>query len=65
MKTKVEVKKDGTDATDVHEVDGEPDVVSHLVNRAVKKEQKLVTLKIPGDKKLSVIAENVTAIWQE
>jgi hypothetical protein len=65
MATKVEVKKAGGTGTDIHVVEGDPPKNSSLVNSAVKSKKRLVIFEIPGDKKLSVIAENVVAIWEE
>jgi hypothetical protein len=63
MATKVKVLDRGS--SEVHDVEGKPDGLSALVNEAIKASDKFVTFSIPGGKKLSVIAESVTAIWEE
>ncbi len=65
MATKVEVKSGIGSGSDTHVVEGKPDGLSGLVNDAIKANDKFVTFRVPGDKKLSVIAERVDAIWEE
>jgi len=61
----VEVKNAASTGVTTHEVNGTPDGISELVNETIIRNEKFVTLQVPGDKGLSVIAENVLAIWQE
>jgi len=65
MTTKMKVKSGIGTGSDVHVVEEEPDVVSRLVNQALKAHDKFVTVSVPGKKRLSVIAERVEAIWEE
>jgi hypothetical protein len=65
MATKIEVRHAHSSGTDIHEVEGEPEGLSSLVNDALTNHEKFVTFNVPTGKKLSVIAERVEAIWQE
>lgn len=65
MTTKVEVQRAHSTSTDVHTVEGKPNELSAQINRALKANERFFTFQIPGDKKLSVIAERIEAIWQE
>lgn len=65
MATKVEVQRKHSTGVDTHIVEGEPKGLSDLVNDAIKANDKFVTFYVSGDKKLSVIAERVEAIWEE
>jgi hypothetical protein len=53
------------DDADIHHVIGTPEKLSAEVNDAIKANDRLVTIKAQGNKKLSVIAERVEAIWEE
>lgn len=65
MATKVSVQRTHSTGVDTHIVESEPDGLSGLVNDAISANEKFVTFSVPGDKKLSVIAERVEAIWEE
>jgi hypothetical protein len=65
MTTKVKVRSSDSSGSDVHDVKGKPDPLAHKVNMAIKREEKFVTFEVPGDKKLSLIAERIEAIWEE
>ena len=65
MATKVTVQRNHSTGVDTHVVEGEPKGLSGLVNDAIKANYKFVTFSVPGDKKLSVVAERVEAIWEE
>lgn len=65
MVTKVEVQRAHSVGTDVHVVEGKPNELSAMVNEALKGGDKFFTFNVPGDKKLSVIAERIEAIWEE
>jgi hypothetical protein len=51
--------------SNIHDVPETPEELAEKINLAVRKGDRLVTFKIDGGKTLSVIAENVEAIWQE
>jgi len=65
MPTKVAIQRVQSVGVDTHTVEGEPQALSAIVNRAIKAKDKFVTFSVPGDKKLSVVAERVDAIWEE
>jgi hypothetical protein len=51
--------------SDIHNMPETPKVLADQVNLAIKNRDRLVTFEIDNRKTLSVIAENVEAIWQE
>lgn len=63
-KTMVKVRGFGADSN-THHVTGKPEELGERVNAAVKANDRFVSFDVPTDKKLSVIAERVEAIWQE
>jgi hypothetical protein len=69
MKTMIKVRNgEGPGSgSDIHIAEkGEtPKDLTVRVNQAIKANDRLVTLDVDGSKKLSVIAENVEAIWEE
>ncbi len=66
-KTKLKVRSgEGPGSgSDVHEVKEMPEELEAKVNAAIRAGDRLVTVEVPKDKKLSVIAERIEAIWEE
>ena len=66
-KTKLKVRSgEGPGSgSDIHEVTGKPKKLARQVNAPIKAGDRLVTVEVPKNKKLSVIAEQVEAIWEE
>lgn len=65
MTTKVKVRSSESGGSDLHDVEGKPEVLSHKVNMAIKRKEKFVTFEVSGGKKLSLIADRIEAIWEE
>lgn len=67
MKTKLKVRSgEGPGSgSDIHKVKETPEELADKVNLAFRANDRLVTIDVGDDKKLSVIAEHVEAIWQE
>ena len=65
MATKIEVRSTNSSGSDIHLVEGQPDDLSRRVNLTLGRGERFITFDVPGEKKLSVIADRIEAIWEE
>lgn len=65
MTTKIEVRSTKSSGSDVHIVERDPNELAARVNLAINRGERFITFDVPGEKKLSLIADRIEAIWQE
>lgn len=63
MATKVRVERPGRQSD--YEVEGQPVELCSTINRAIKSADKFVTFKATDGKQRSLIADTITAVWEE